>query len=236
MIKFRDLKSDEIELRIQQVKGTGVQLLLYKNARCDMDILDETVGVDHWQRKHYQVKETMCCSVGILCEDAWIWKDDAGAETKVEAEKGEASDSFKRACVNWGIGRKLYTSPFIWIMPNKITIDKKEIGGKTQLVVKERFRVGSIKYDDKRITSLTINAINKDGTEKQVYRYTDPTTRITPETPPQELAPGEIPICKKCGKEIKGLKKQDGSTYNAQEVAYKLGGLCRECYNNEQRV
>lgn len=235
MIKFRDLKADEIEIRIRQINPeTGVHLLLYKDARCDMNILDETVGVDHWQRKHYQVKKTMLCSVGILCGNEWIWKDDAGAETKVEVEKGEASDSFKRACVTWGIGRKLYTAPFIWIPAQKLTIESKQINGKTQHFVKEELRVARIHYDDKQIISLTINAIDYNGKEKQVYKYTALTTKVVPETPPQELAPGETPICKKCGKEIKGLKKKDGSTYDAEEVAYKLGGLCRECYNDER--
>lgn len=114
-LKFRDLRADEIEVRVGMAKQNGVSLLLYKNARCDMNILDETVGANQWQRKHYECKNNLYCSVGIKFPDGWIWKDDCGAESNMEKQKGEASDAFKRACVNWGIGRELYTSPFIWI-------------------------------------------------------------------------------------------------------------------------
>ena len=115
--KFRLLRADEIECRVQTCKEKGVSLLLYKDARCDMNILDETVGELQWQRDHKELKGNVYCGVGILYNqlDEWIWKWDAGAESYTEKEKGEASDSFKRACVNWGIGRELYTSPFIWI-------------------------------------------------------------------------------------------------------------------------
>jgi purine-nucleoside phosphorylase len=129
MIKFRNLTEDEIECRVQSVQENGLILLLYKNARCDMNILDETVGAENWQREHYECKGNLFCRVGICCtaqidmsgnegdilSPSWVWKSDCGAESNTEKEKGEASDSFKRACVNWGIGRELYTSPFIWI-------------------------------------------------------------------------------------------------------------------------
>lgn len=220
MISFRNLRADEIEIRAQRVKENGTQLLLYKNARCDMDILDETVGADNWQRKHYSEKNTLFCSVGIRNEDGqWIWKDDAGAESREEAEKGEASDSFKRACVNWGIGRELYTSPFIWVPANKINIGET-VGsdGKPRYILKETFRVATIKYEKKRIVSLTINTCGKNN--KQVFQFTDQKMRIIP----------EVPICKKCGKEIQGGTGQDGKQYTAQEVADKLGGVCKECF------
>lgn len=114
-LKFRDLRADEIEVRVGMAKQNGVSLLLYKNARCDMNILDETVGADRWKRNHYDCKNNLYCSVKIKINDEWIEKDDCGAESNMEKQKGEASDAFKRACVNWGIGRELYTSPFIWI-------------------------------------------------------------------------------------------------------------------------
>ena len=87
-----------------------------------MSILDETVGPENWQRDHFECKGNLYCKVGINTNykdaqavDRWIWKADCGAESRTEAEKGEASDSFKRACVNWGIGRELYTSPPIFV-------------------------------------------------------------------------------------------------------------------------
>ena len=102
-MKFRPLRADEIEVRVQSIKEKGVILLLYKNARCDMNILDETVGAENWQREHYECKGNLFCRVGIRCADGWIYKSDCGAESNTEKEKGEASDSFKRACVNWGM-------------------------------------------------------------------------------------------------------------------------------------
>lgn len=114
-LEFRKLRADEIDCRIGQIKENGLSLLLYKDARCDMNVLDETVGAMNWKREH--TRENKNCIVSIWDEDKaqWISKEDTGTESNTEAEKGLASDSFKRACVNWGIGRELYTAPFIWI-------------------------------------------------------------------------------------------------------------------------
>lgn len=150
---FRRLRADEIECRVQSNKDTGCILLLYKNARCDMNILDETVGPMGWQRDHKELKGVMYAGVGILDKDTgvWIWKWDCGSESNTEAQKGEASDSFKRACVNWGIGRELYTSPFIWIKRE----DYECIDKTTKC--KDSFYVGDIGYDDSgSINYLTI--------------------------------------------------------------------------------
>lgn len=116
-MKFRDLRADEVDARISTVSEKGISLLLYKDARCDMRILDEIVGSENWQREHYECKGNLFCRVGIKMPDwnDWVWKSDCGTESYTEKEKGEASDSFKRACFNWGIGRELYTAPFIWI-------------------------------------------------------------------------------------------------------------------------
>lgn len=115
--KFRELTADEIELRVGSVSENGATLLLYKNARVDMDILDETVGANYWGRDHKDLKGVMYCGVSIYDDELkqWVTKYDAGAESRESSEKGEASDSFKRACVNWGIGRELYTAPMIFI-------------------------------------------------------------------------------------------------------------------------
>lgn len=113
----RPLKSNEIEVRVGTVNKQGATLLLYKNARVDMAILDETVGAANWQRDHKEIKGNLYCGIGIFNEDRqeWTWKWDCGVESNTEKEKGEASDSFKRAGVNWGIGRELYTGPKIQI-------------------------------------------------------------------------------------------------------------------------
>ena len=121
-LEFRKLRADEIDCRIGQIKEGGLSLLLYKDARCDMNVLDETVGPLNWKREH--TRENRNCVVSIYDEEKheWVSKEDTGTESNTEAEKGLASDSFKRACVNWGIGRELYTAPFIWIKAEDCSI------------------------------------------------------------------------------------------------------------------
>lgn len=116
-LEFRKLRADEIECRIGSVfkNGKGFTLLLYKDARVDQNLLDETVGAYNWQRTHS--RDNRNCTVSIWDEDKkqWISKEDTGTESNTEAGKGLASDSFKRACFNWGCGRELYTAPRITI-------------------------------------------------------------------------------------------------------------------------
>lgn len=114
-LEFRKLKADEIECRIGQIKATGLTLLLYKDARCDMNVLDETVGPLNWKREHTRENRNCIVSIYDVEKNEWVSKEDTGTESNTEADKGLASDSFKRACVNWGIGRELYTAPFIWV-------------------------------------------------------------------------------------------------------------------------
>lgn len=102
-MNFRLLRADEIDCRISTVSEKGLSLLLYKDARVDMTILDETVGPENWQRSHELINGNLFCNVGIKCGNEWVWKQDVGTESYTEKEKGQASDSFKRACFNWGI-------------------------------------------------------------------------------------------------------------------------------------
>lgn len=114
-LKFRKLRADEIDCRIGQVKENGLSLLLYKDARCDMNVLDKTVGPTNWKREHTRDNQNCIVSIWDERKGQWVSKEDVGTESNTEAQKGLASDSFKRACVNWGIGRELYTAPFIWV-------------------------------------------------------------------------------------------------------------------------
>jgi hypothetical protein len=157
-MKFRDLRADEIEVRVQSAKQNGVILLLYKDARCDMGILDETVGFENWQREHYECKGNLFCRVGVKTNSGeWIWKSDCGAESNTEPQKGEASDSFKRACFNLGIGRELYTSPFVWVPSDKCTVLEKTLpNGKKAYECRDRFEVEKIVIEDKKITAISI--------------------------------------------------------------------------------
>ena len=166
---FRDLKANEIDVRIAQVKGNGVSLLLYKDARVDQDILDETVGEMNWQRKH--TRENANCIVEIWDKEKgqWISKEDTGTESFTEKEKGLASDSFKRACFNWGIGRELYTSPFIWVSNEKCTIKdsgRKDAKGNVIYTCNDKFIVEAIEITDKVITGLAIKNISLKLNEK----------------------------------------------------------------------
>ena len=154
-LKFRDLRADEIDCRIAQVKSNGLSLLLYKDARCDMNILDETVGPFNWQRTH--TRDNANCIVSIYDEDKkqWVSKEDTGTESNTEKEKGLASDSFKRACFNWGIGRELYTAPFILIDASNLNMTN----GKCY----DKFAVSEIKIENKRIVYLKIINTSKKG-------------------------------------------------------------------------
>lgn len=159
-MEFRTLRADEIDCRIKVVKETGVSLLLYKDARVDQNILDETVGCMNWQRHHSRDNANCIVSIWDESKKQWIEKEDTGTESNTEAEKGLASDSFKRACFNWGIGRELYSAPFIWISNGDCNIKN----GKCY----DKFVVKEIDYDEKRnITSLIIT----DEKGKKVYSY-----------------------------------------------------------------
>lgn len=170
-IKFRELKADEIDVRVAQCNDKGVSLLLYKDARCDMRILDETVGVENWQNKFYENKGILFCSLGINTNyyntnlgDRWIWKDDAGTESNQEAEKGNASDARKRSGFAWGIGRSLYTAPQIFVSFENG--DAKKIMKNNKPTTKDKFVVEKIAYDDEKIVGLAI--INK-SLKKRVF-------------------------------------------------------------------
>lgn len=146
-LTFRNARADELELRVGSTNDKGFSLLIYKTARTDANILDETVGAFNWQKRFYQVKNTMICEIGIYNEERkeWVWKGDAGDESNTEAIKGEASDSFKRAGFAWNICRALYSSPFIWIVKDENNDPKKS-----------HYQVSEIDYKDNEISKLVI--------------------------------------------------------------------------------
>lgn len=152
-MKFRTLKASEIDCRIQSIGqnktgAVGTTILLYKDARVDMNILDETVGAMNWQRGHSVIDGNLYCTISIWDEEKeqWIAKSDVGTESNTEKEKGQASDSFKRAGFNWGIGRELYSAPFVYIQLDKS--EYKERNGK--LTSNAKFKVKDIAYDESR--------------------------------------------------------------------------------------
>lgn len=175
MEKFRTLKAEEIDCRVSQIAKNYCTLLLYKDARVDMNILDETVGCMNWKKSY--LRDNANCVVSIYDEvkREWVSKEDTGTESFSEAEKGLASDSFKRACFNWGIGRELYTAPSIFITPRKdikyrILVDDKQQeveefykNGKDKYETKTRFWVEIIDYDENRNIQDLIIRDNKNN-------------------------------------------------------------------------
>ena len=165
-INFRTLLADEIECRVGTTTDKGVSLLLYKDARVDMRLLDEVVGCMNWKREHAVVNGNLYCTVSIYNEDTheWVSKQDVGVESNTEKEKGQASDAFKRACFNWGIGRELYTSPFIWVNLGTNEWRPNATGRKQPAV---RFKVSEIAYTDGKVSHLVI----VDDSGKVRYTY-----------------------------------------------------------------
>lgn len=150
---FRKLTANEIDCRVASVSKEGsLMILLYKDARVDQKILDENFGIFGWQRKHEVIGGNLYCTVSVRNPETgeWVSKQDVGVESFTEKEKGQASDSFKRACFNLGIGRELYTAPQIWISKGNYTPNEK--GG-----TYDRFAVKEIGYDgDGNINRLII--------------------------------------------------------------------------------
>ena len=211
-MEFRTLKANEIDCRINTINEKGLTLLLYKDARVDQNILDETVGNTNWQRKHTRDNANCIVSIWDGQKGQWIEKEDTGTESFSEAEKGLASDSFKRACFNWGIGRELYTSPFIWISKDQAQIIEK--GDK--FTCYDKFKVESIEYNSNReITKLSI--IN-DRTGVVVFTYNAQDKEDAKET--LKL----IPTIKKLIKEKKVLPN---------EISEHFGKTSNEMTNDE---
>ena len=172
-MKIRKLKANEIECRVGMAKQNGYSLLLYKDARCDMAILDEVFGWDGWQRTHEFKDGKLYCTIKLWSDklQQWIVKEDVGTESNTEKEKGQASDSFKRACVNLGIGRELYTAPFIWIT-----------GGDPKT---DRWKVEEIEYNENgEISKLHL----KEQKSQRIWTYCEGDHKRTKKKEPAELS------------------------------------------------
>ena len=204
---IRKLRADEIDCRIGQIKkdGSGLSLLLYKDARCDMNILDETFGSMNWKRRHTRDNANCIVSIWDADKKEWIDKEDTGTESNTEAEKGLASDSFKRACVNVGIGRELYTAPFIWITSDKCSIRD----GKCY----DKFTVTEIDYD--AAGNINHLCIKNEKTGVRVFEM-----GVTPK-PAKAAATKQEPskqfLCEMCGNTWKPYTNKAG-----EEVSLRM--------------
>ena len=166
MEEIRLLSKDDIEVRVAQTDVRGdsvsVNLLLYKNARVDMKILDELFTPFGWKRSHKLIDGQLFCCVEVRDPETreWITKEDVGTESNTEAEKGRASDSFKRACVNWGIGRELYTAPKVKVRLGENEFSRDQSG---RVRVWTSFDVAEIGYDKKTRTITRLVIADRDG-------------------------------------------------------------------------
>ena len=233
MLKFRPIQANEIDVRIQSINKKYVILLLYKDARVDQNILDETVGALNWQKSYS--RDNQNCTVTIWDDEKkmWIAKEDTGTESNTEKEKGLASDSFKRACFCWGIGRELYTSPIVNIPIEFIEV--KEYNGRQTTY--DKFYVDSITVAEdeqtgiKTITQLSIGIEHYDK-KAVVWKWTDGLNVVTTKpkwnskTTEQEA---NVPKCSQCGNTIKGTAK--ASAEKIAEWNYEQFGrvLCAKC-------
>lgn len=158
--QIRTLLASEIECRVGTMKQNGCSLLLYKDARVDMRMLDEVYGPNNWQRSHELINGNLFCTISVWDTDKGVWvnKQDVGTESNTEKEKGQASDAFKRAAFNWGIGRELYTAPFIWItLDSSEVYEKTGYNGSKSFGTNAKFNVQSIEYNQQReISKLVI--------------------------------------------------------------------------------
>ena len=178
---FRRLKANEIDCRVaSKSKDGALMLLLYKDARVDQKLLDEEFGIYGWQRKHEVIGGNLYCTVSVQNPETgeWISKQDVGVESNTEKEKGQASDSFKRACFNLGIGRELYTAPQIWISKGNYTPNDKDS-------TYDRFSVTEIGYDKEgNINRLEIKNCKS---KKVVFTYGVSKEKISGFPPRKEM-------------------------------------------------
>lgn len=221
-MEFRPLTANEIDCRVATINEKGLTLLLYKDARVDMNILDEKFGITGWQRKHEIIGGNLYCTVSIWDAEKqqWISKQDVGVESYTEKEKGQASDSFKRACFNIGIGRELYTAPFIWIGADKFKLTQKN----NKYITYDKFAVSSIEIQDGVITDL---AIVNERTGTTVYKMRANGQKLAENEP--KAKSNEI-ICRNCKKPIQGNIGNNGVSYSPREIYNMTKGLCTDCY------
>lgn len=203
------------------MKEKGCSLLLYKDARVDQKILDETVGPYNWERLHARDNANCIVSLWDKEKQQWIRKEDTGAESYSDKEKGLASDSFKRACFNWGIGRELYTAPFIWIKLQPSEVYNKN--NKYYLKSEVQFSVGKIKTVDGKIEELTI--VDQKNRVRYSYPYNNSDNNDFEGTEPTEQPKPKRNISKEKEQEVKHLFKGSGMSVKEFKNVLKNEGV-----------
>ena len=236
MNEFRLLRADEIECRVKKVSPKGAIILLYKTARTDMDLLDEKFGPDKWECNYKEIKGNLFCGIGVNCGETTVWKWDCGIESREDDEgnqkKGEASDSFKRAGFKWGIGRELYTSPFIFVWAKDMNIEE---GKKTY----DTFSVDEIEYDNHKISKLSIY---NNKTRSVCYQWESkvdkPLAPVKDKVDISEIKP--MIKCESC-KSVILPTKAGGVMVPAEELAERSKAacgkvLCVKCFKERENA
>ena len=227
MDEIRLLQKEDIEVRVAQTTTTSggavkATLLIYKNARVDMKILDELYGPMGWKRSHRLIGDRLYCLVEVWDKEKkeWVGKEDVGTESNTEAEKGQASDSFKRACFNWGIGRELYTAPKV-----SIELSDKEHGkgNDGKIRVWQTFDVSEIGYDTKTRTITSLTIVDRFGNVRFQLGASQPAPEKTSgkKTAQKAVEPKPAPQ-KSSGKDISTLLP-GGADYLKVVAAYATG-------------
>nr|WP_297765614.1 hypothetical protein [uncultured Butyrivibrio sp.] len=217
--EIRRLRADEIEVRVQSVNKGGVILLLYKDARVDQNILDETYGTFGWKRTHQMIGERLYCTVQVKNPDngEWVEKQDVGTESYTEKEKGQASDSFKRACFNLGIGRELYTAPDLFYPKDKLASYKD--GEKPTCY--DKFRVKEITYTpNKTIATVTIECLQYGKVHSSIVFSN--AVKVTSITQTQNSVPSQAQP------NTQASAKTSSNTQSAQTSTAKTTGISDE--------
>lgn len=233
---FRLLKADEIEVKVKQIKQNGSVFLLYKTARTDMALLDETVGPMSWQSDYRVINDNLYAGIGIhSAELGWIWKWDCGVESREDGDgnekKGEASDAFKRAGFKWGIGRELYTAPFIWISSD--VVPTVQMGNNWKLKnAFAKYSVSKIGYNEKREITL-LEIVDEKG--RTVYAYGSKTpVKVAPmaEQTNEDVLNNQLkPLSEQAKRDIAGATTLADltSVYNAYATTEPILALKEEC-------
>lgn len=186
------LNIDDIEFRVQSINNNGNACIVsYKNARIDMNRLDEVCGTN-WQNKYELIDGNLHCSIGIKIGDEWIWRTDVGVESNTEKVKGEASDAFKRAAVRWGIGRELYNHPRIFVQLNQNEFSMYNGKARQSFGLNLSEWKWNVKYDEK-LNVISMTAIDKNGVVRYQYPRKSQNTTTHPAQQPQANAQQQPP-------------------------------------------
>lgn len=186
-LNMRKLKADEIECRVAQISEKGYSLLLYKTARVDRAILDE-IYPNRWQNDFKVIDGKMYGGIGVYDKELkeWLWRWDCGTESNTEAEKGQASDCFKRAGFKWGIGVELYTAPFIWVSGGTVKDNAKSTEKKSYYKLASPFtkwKVKEIGYAPNGDINQLVIIDDKGGQVYKLGSKTIPEKKTEPKLP-----------------------------------------------------